>query len=666
MRDDRHVSDGKSGPVPQRARQLFAAGRTDAAKALLRQHIDSPQKRSMLRDYLLVEGRIDEASDLIHDSNDPVDLGLANHLAGRYAAAATHCQVALDLAPDRPDAILHLARARHNLGEDRQALALLERLVANVPEHAPGWQALAHARRAGGDLEGACQAYERALTLFPGAEQLRLDLALTRLNLDDAVGALDDLESLLAKNPDHVEALIHAGLALHLKGALTAARRRLERALELAPDHPDAHRFMAAIDNETGDAGAACRHLEQALQTLPEDPELLAELAAVHELSSDLNAARQAVVRGLRHHPRHPRLNLESARIHRRQGNVEEAVRLLRKIQPDSLPPRLAQQYFHEVALSMDRLDQPDQVMQALDVANRIKAQDPRTRAIDRDAWFARIDAMARWLESPPRPVDIKAADAGPDLCFLVGFPRSGTTLLDTLLDAHPAIASIEEKPTFERLAERLANTPQGYPAAVDQLDHRQSKALRSLYRDVTQRYLRDQRPRIIVDKLHLRLLDIAAIRRLFPAARFLCIHRHPCDVVLSNYMQLYEPTEAFVHCDTLENTVRFYDATMRLWPRLAEAAGDRLHAFRYEDLVADPHGELQAVCRFLDVDWRADMTDTGQRTRRRGRIRTNSYHQVAEAIYRRSSGRWQRYRAYLAPYLDTLDRHARQLGYAP
>jgi hypothetical protein len=140
---------------------------------------------------------------------------------------------------------------------------------------------------------------------------------------------------------------------------------------------------------------------------------------------------------------------------------------------------------------------------------------------------------------------------------------------------------------------------------------------------------------------------------------------RHPCDVVLSNVMQQFRPNEAFIHFDSIESAARSYDAVMRIWRQISERLPLRLHYVRYEDLVVEPERELAAALDALGLGANAAVLDPQQRLAERGRIRTNSYQQVSEPLYRRAAGRWERYRPWLEPVLPLLQPHIDWLGYA-
>jgi hypothetical protein len=153
---------------------------------------------------------------------------------------------------------------------------------------------------------------------------------------------------------------------------------------------------------------------------------------------------------------------------------------------------------------------------------------------------------------------------------------------------------------------------------------------------------------------------------RLFPHARHVFVLRHPCDVVLSNWMQPFTANAANWHFHTLGDTVDFYLRSMRCW----EAAQARLPiahtVLRYEDLVDAPEPRLRELCGALDLPWHDNLLRHDQRVRDGGeRVTTSSYHQVAQPVYRSAMDRWRRYRDVLDPHLPALAPLIERFGYS-
>lgn len=656
-------------------RELIARGDVSAAEEALRAGASAVEHAARLRELLLGERRNEEAAEIARELAEregpeaAVSKALLAHLSGDFATAIRACETALDANPDLATAHNHLGRALHNAGRTDEALAAFRRAVELAPDYAEAWHNFGHALRARGELEPAVEAFRKALEQAPGFRMARLNLGITLFNLERGAEALQCFERLLGENPRDAEALVNAGLCLQMLGRFDDAREHYQQAISIAPDMAVAHFYLGVLLNERTDTRGALAALERALELDPGDVEAWIELAGVYEQANRLDRAGEAVRRAAALAPGHPALEIETAKLERRRGDVDAAARRLRQVDAGRLPARLAQQYFFELGQALDRAGDADGAFEAFSAGKRIAARNPRRRTIDTGAFPKQCDRMLRWLEAgalgaEPRPEE-RTGDEGAELCFLVGFPRSGTTLLDTMLDVHPDVASVEERRTLEVVIDRIESLQAGYPDAMKALAPETVVMLRGLYWLAVDELVPPEQRRLVVDKLPLRSLHAALIHRLFPQAKILFALRHPCDVVLSNFMQQYAVNEAFVHFDTLEDCCRTYDRVMRVW----QAAEDRLALnaayLRYEALVAEPAATLDGVCGFLGIERHDQMLDADARLATRDRVRTNSYQQVGEAIYQRAAGRWQRYRRHLEPYFPLLEPHVVRFGYS-
>ncbi len=647
------------------------AGNTDAAVALLRQSLSDPDCAVRLREWAVVERRLDlvpmalQALTHAHPAEARVSMAVDQQLRNQPQAALATLQDVLRLHSDLATAHHHLGRALQNLGRSEEAASAVRRALQLQPDYAEAWYSLAHIERALGNLPIAVEAYRSALQLMPNLRTALLNLGITLCALEQPDAALKPLEQLLSLDPELVDAWVNRGLCLHILGHMNASQQAYERALQLAPDHALAHFYLGCLLNEQMATAPARTHLEAALTHSPGDPDVLTELVGLLEQTNDLDSAAFRVREGLAQAPKHPGLNLEAARLARRQGRLEDARDGLLRVDADAMPARLAQQYWFERGQLHDRAKEFDQAMVAFERGNQLAAQSPRRRHIDRTAFPRHLEAIERWLAQGAIGARSAANDPIAHLgyrpAFLVGFPRSGTTLLDTMLDAHPDVTSIEERATVEVVVDALGN----YPDLMTRLDAASIAAAQQGYRNSVQSFLPPEFAGLLLDKLPLRMLRIPFIRRLFPHAPILFAVRHPCDVVLSNVMQQYVPNDAFVHFDTIADAAHMYDRIMRVWRQMLDTLPITPHWVRYESLVADPETELAAACTALGLDARAEMLDPAQRLKGRERIQTNSYQQVAEPIYRRAAGRWRNYLPWLEPVLPVLQSHIEWLGYS-
>jgi Sulfotransferase family len=246
---------------------------------------------------------------------------------------------------------------------------------------------------------------------------------------------------------------------------------------------------------------------------------------------------------------------------------------------------------------------------------------------------------------------------------FLVGFPRSGTTLLDQMLSGHPGIDVLEERDTLQDVLKEHALSDAGLEAFL-RLDAASLERRRQLYwRRVAEFMGERDEDKLFVDKLPLNSVFMPLMRRLFPGARFLFALRDPRDVVLSCFMQSFTLNEAMRHFLSLQETAAYYTAVMRVGADSLERLPAAAHRVRYEDVVEDTEGEARRLLGFLGIAWEPKVLDF-QETARWRRINTPSYHQVAQPIYASAKRRWRRYEDQLGLVMSVLEPFVKRFGY--
>jgi hypothetical protein len=266
---------------------------------------------------------------------------------------------------------------------------------------------------------------------------------------------------------------------------------------------------------------------------------------------------------------------------------------------------------------------------------------------------FLKADWLLSWTSPPP-----KAERRTP--VFLVGFPRSGTTLLDTMLMAAPGTLVLEEEPFIDEIEQAL-----GGVAALADLSATQIADARDRYFARVGELAPLGADTLVIDKHPLHLNKVPVIRRLFPDARFILALRHPCDVLLSCYFTNFRTNPGMSNFLALDTATELYDLTFRHWTEACALFDLPVHTVVYERLVAQTERELRPVFDHLQLPWPGADFDHREVARARGVVRTASYAQVTEPIYTRSAGRWRRYQQQLSPVIAQLQPWIEQFGYA-
>jgi hypothetical protein len=231
--------------------------------------------------------------------------------------------------------------------------------------------------------------------------------------------------------------------------------------------------------------------------------------------------------------------------------------------------------------------------------------------------------------------------------------------LLDTLLMNDPGIAVSEENPMLTHVSARI-----GAFDRIAGLGAGDVAELRNAYFEEAESYLPNSKGKLLLDKFPFALGAAPLIHRLFPGARIIFLSRHPCDVVLSCFMNRFQPTDIGSTFLTLEGTARLYDAMMQLWTRSRELLPLTVLDVRYEALVEEPKPQMQRVAEFLGIAWSETLVDNRPAAEKRGFIKTPSYSQVSEPIYKRAVERWRNYSEELGPVLPILKPWIEALGY--
>ena len=255
--------------------------------------------------------------------------------------------------------------------------------------------------------------------------------------------------------------------------------------------------------------------------------------------------------------------------------------------------------------------------------------------------------------------------NVGPTPVFIIGFPRSGTTLLDQIMDAHKDVQVIEERPMINALRRVIESLPGGFDKALQNLRTPQIKRLRDLYRRELEKNGADFSKRVIIDKMPLNIVHVPIIAAVFPEAKIILALRHPADSCLSCFMQDFVLNSAMMNFTSMASTVRLYDLVMGLWQRYEAHLDLNVQRVRYENLVADLRAEVSPVLEFLGLEWDEAVSDPAAHALARGTIRTPSYSQVTQPIYSSATDRWRRYAPFIADDLPVLEKHIAYFGYA-
>ena len=543
-------------------------------------------------------------------------------------------------------------------GRIDEAVWAYEDIVAEHPKDFETWNNLGNARHERGDLEGALTALHEARQIDETSTLVHTNIGRVLVSLDRYEEACIMFEKAALLAPREAAPLIELARTLISIDHAQAGLRALGAAAQLDPRNPDVFAAMGLAFTDLADLTQAEKAYRIAVQVEPNHAAAYLELGMLLEKANRLDELDAVVAQASRTGAIGPEIDYLKALGFSREGRHEEALALARAVHSNAIDSAMLAQF---IGQQEDRLGNVDAAFIAYEDMNRASSQTPLAMGIDREAYQRRIvDFSARttaeWFD---RWKSVAPQSHPPAPVFLVGFPRSGTTLLDTILMGHSETHVLEELPIIDMFSREI-----GGLEGIADLDEERVVALRARYFEELDRLSPGWAGKLVIDKNPLSMIRIPLIHRLFPDTKIILALRHPADIVLSCYMQNFKPTEPMSSFLDLANASRTYDRIFAYWEKCTDIFPLNVHELRYEAMVENPEAAIRPVFDFLELDWEEQALDHQKTAAERGYIRTPSYAQVTEKIYATASGRWQRYRNYMNEVLPILGPWATKFGY--
>lgn len=462
------------------------------------------------------------------------------------------------------------------------------------------------------------------------------------------------------------------GRAYGLRYQYPAAERCLEKAVRFATAKSQALANAGARCQEFGHFAMAKAYFQRAVETDGNNCEALVPLAELLEREHETDRALDLIDRALKRPSTQFRAQVVQARLFRNAGRLEEAESILRELIPKSscdISNRIRAGY--ELAQVLDRQGRYNEAMSALLEAKNLQRPGGEQFSSILEGIQGRVREMEanittevfqRWSRAAPEP------DSTPSLALLCGHPRSGTTLLEQVLDSHPGVVAAEE--THILHDEAYLPLTRGFPGHTSILEVLESATPASLqkarndYFRFTELFTgRSIEHRVLIDKNPALNVLIPAVVRIFPEAKFVVALRDPRDVCLSCFMQLLPLNPVSSSYLSLEGTVRQYISVMSFGRSILPKLLNPWIEVRYESMVGDLESTARKTLAFLGASWNPEVLKFHEHARGKP-VQSPTYADVVKPVHSGSIGRWANYSSYLAPHLEKLSPFLDAFGY--
>ena len=515
------------------------------------------------------------------------------------------------------------------------------------------------------NLEKSVELLEKAALINPNIEKIFNNLGLIYLKLGDKKKALETTKKAINLNPNSSIAHNHLGLIYSNLENINEAIKSYLKSIKINPKNIPVNYNIGNLFKRLNDIENSEKYFNKTLELDPNHLSAYNNLLELYDISNQNEKFEALLKKGSNHFEQNPTISLFKAKLFYKLKKFKEVVKILESIKFGSEENFKENSRLELIAKSYDQLGNYNEAYKFFEQNNELTIKIDKNNAnkeIFLDSIKKRINYFSN-LNSKDWKTQ-KKEDDFKDPVFLIGFPRSGTTLLDTILRSHPSIDVLEEKPIIDKYVEKLDKKIKSKFENLKSLNSSLKKEMRKFYFDQRGKYLNNNQKIIIIDKMPLNIIYVGEIFRFFPKAKFIFAIRHPCDCVLSCFMQNFLLNHAMANFLNLNDSAKMYDLVMNLWQIYINKFSIDFHTIKYEDLVLNFKNSVSNLLTFLDLPWSDEVLEFYKTSQKRGIIATPSYNQVSQPLYSKSIGRWKNYEDELSTAKLYLENWIKKYGY--
>lgn len=580
--------------------------------------------------------------------------GISLRALGKITEAIHSHNKAIKLKPDNEDAFFNLGIVFSAQGNFKKAIKNYNKVIAINPNHERTHNNLGNILRSQGHLNKALESYNKAIKINPKFLEATCNLGIIYKSQEKFEEAIKAFEKAITIDPTSTRAYIEIGIILNSNGSSMRAVKLFKEALAINPNCLPALLNLGNAYKKLGELTQAMEAYEEALTIDNTDIETWCQGADALEKSNKLSELEHWIERASTAFEKlPPDVTFMKAKCLYRTDDYHHAFSVISQLDVSEISQNKRRDFLNLKGKCCEKLEKYDVSYHSFLKSNTLAKQSKAYEKANPDRYFEHLKIRLNKINKGP--IALKSVgnvdNIGFTPTFLVGFPRSGTTLLDTILRTHSKIEVIEEKPILENVNKFFVST-----GCTDVIHNKPSIDIiaqgRKLYEDQFLEYVdKDKFVSSYIDKYPLNLLAVPLIIQLYPEARFILALRHPMDVVISCWAQDFEINPAMANMLDLRRTVDFYCLAMEFFKKCRELYCLNVHEIKYENLIGNLRVEATNLLDFLNLNWEENLINFQNTALERGKIHTPSYSQVVKPLYTDSQLRWKRYEMYLRKY---------------
>ena len=628
------------------------------------------------------------------------NLGKIFQEESKFKKAEEYYKKAINLKSDYLIAYNNLISIYVNNKSFNEAASILKKCTEIFPEDFKSLINYGCVLRELGKLENAEICFKKSIKLNPNLAVSYINLAVVQKDLKKPIEAEKNILRAIKLNPNSYLAFNILGDILQEKENLDAAEKSYKKAIDLNRDFYLAYNSLGTLFSNKGDFINAEKFIQKAIEINPNFALGCCNLGRIKSELNNLDEAESCFQKAIKINKNYSNAYIFLWDLFEKTNNLEKLKNHLNSIKNEaslkyeSLLFKARISYREkDFDLAKSQIDQiPENWPESRGNFTRIKYWsfkgliNEKVKNFDlaytcfvnsqKDEKYKRcvpnktINYINEYRESlnstdlskVKKEINVKTKER---LVFLIGFPRSGTTLLDTILRSHQQIDVLEEKPLIYSV-ERIIKTKfkltlnKIYYLKKEDLDY-----LRKHYLSEIHKYKDPyKKANVFVDKYPFQTVCLPLINLLFPEAKIIFAHRNPFDTVLSCFQQTFEPNNAMANFTTLKSSAQIYDLTMQMWVLYKKNLKLDFVMSKYETLIDNFDDHINKILDFLDLDWDENIKNYRKTALKREKINTPSSSQVVQPLYKTSIAKWKNYKKYFSDSKIYLDKWSRYFGY--
>ena len=495
-----------------------------------------------------------------------------------------------------------------------------------------------------------------AIKLNPKFTNAYCNLGSILIDIEDYENAISNLKICIKLDSKFIKAHTLLGVAYHKLQNYEKAQEIFQNAYKINPNYLPLYINFGNICSSLGKVAKAEEYFIQAIKLNINYFDAYNNLFDLYERTNQNEKLKELLLKSKKIFSDNKVINLYNGVYNYKIREYLKSIELLEKIHFNQSEIKRERLRTLILGKSYDQLDMVDKAFKYFRISNQINEL-RKNKNIDKNQPIRLIKTRFQFIDKKfsNQNFNEKYLKKTNKIVFMIGFPRSGTTLLDTILRTHPEIEVLEEKPLVTNLLKSINQITFNNFDNFKNIQNNDLQFLREKYLSEKQKFASDKK--LIIDKMPLNIMNVVELNKIFPEAKFIVSIRHPFDCVLSCYMQSFELNNSMANFLRLNDAAKFYDIIMQLWEKAKQNMNINFKEIKYEDIVLNFDGSISSLLDFLELPWTDSLKKFNETAIKRELISTPSYDQVNQPLYKKSINRWLKYEKHISEIKPILNK---------